>query len=124
MTKFIYLGIGSVLGGFARYFMSDSIHKALGASYPYSTLIVNLLGCLIIGFASSLSEEKLFFGANGNILLIVGFCGAFTTFSTFMLETDNLIKYGQFFRALSYVVISCVAGFVAFRLGAFLAKLV
>lgn len=124
MNKLLFLGLGSVLGGFARYFMSDSFFKTLGTSYPYGTLIVNLLGCLMIGFVTSLSKDKYLIGSDMHILLIVGFCGAFTTFSTFMLETNSLIQYGQFFKALGYILTSCIAGFMALRLGAFLAKLV
>ncbi len=123
MTKLISLAIGSLLGGFARYFMAGSVDKTFGANYPYGTLAVNLLGCLLIGALSSVPDEKFFFGSNGRILLMTGFCGAFTTFSTFMLETDSLVKYGQMYRALGYVVLSCVLGFIAFRLGSLLGKL-
>ncbi len=124
MTKLICLGAGSLLGGFARYFMAGFIYKAFGSNYPYGTLAVNILGCLVIGILSSISEEKFFLGSNGRILLMTGFCGAFTTFSALMLETDDLIKYGPMVRALGYVILSCVLGFIVFRLGSLLGKLV
>ncbi len=124
MAKLVYLGVGSLLGGFARYFMTGSIHKTFGANYPYGTLAVNILGCIVIGVLSAISEEKFFLGSNGRIFLMTGFCGAFTTFSALMLETDGLLKAGPMHRALGYVILSCVLGFIAFRLGSLLGKLV
>lgn len=124
MSKIIAIAIGSVAGGLARYQLSGWTHRHLGHGFPYGTLAVNLTGCLVIGFLSAISEEKFFFGHHGRLLLMVGFCGAFTTFSALMLETDYLIKGADFFRAFLNVVLSVSAGFLIFRLGAFLGSLV
>ncbi len=121
-AKLIGLGVGSLLGGLARYFMSGTIHKTFDNDYPYGTLAVNILGCVMIGVLNSISDEKFFLGSNGRILLMTGFCGAFTTFSALMLETDSLIKHGPMHRALGYVILSCVLGFIAFRLGSLLGR--
>ncbi|MBI3252460.1 MAG: fluoride efflux transporter CrcB [Candidatus Omnitrophica bacterium] len=122
MTKILYLGIGSLAGGLARYFLAGTVHKSFGTGFPYGTLAVNLLGCFAIGFLGAVAEERFFLGPEGKILLMTGFCGAFTTFSTFMFETGNLMKDGEFSRAFLNVAASLVAGFAVYRLGILLGQ--
>ena len=117
MATVLYLGIGTLAGGFCRYFLAGFVYRIFGTTFPYGTLAVNLVGCFIIGFLSAIAEEKFFLGPNGRLLLMIGFCGAFTTFSTFMLETGNLIKDGEISRAFLNVAVSLIIGFVVFRLG-------
>lgn len=124
MSNFIALAVGSVAGGLARYQVTNLTHRFFGYAFPYGTLAVNLAGCFIIGFLSTITEEKFFLGHQGRLILIAGFCGAFTTFSAFMLETDYLLKNADFFKALLNVLISVLAGFVFFRSGSFLGGLV
>jgi len=124
MTQTIALALGSLAGGFARYYLAGFVYQILGAAFPYGTLVVNLVGCFLIGFLSVLAEEKFLIGPTARILLMVGFCGAFTTFSTFMLETGNLVKVGETLRALLNVVASVAAGFLVFRLGVFIGEMV
>ena len=123
MAKVTALAFGSLLGGFARYYLAGFIYRVFGALFPYGTLVVNLLGCFLIGFLSALADEKLLLGPNARIFLMIGFCGAFTTFSTFMLETANLIRDGQTMSALLNVMISVLFGFLVFRLGMLAAEL-
>src|SRR5438552_1498456 len=106
MSRWINLLAGSVAGGFARYFLSGAAYRALGDSFPHGTMIVNLTGCLLIGFFNALAEEKFLLGPEARLLLMTGFCGAFTTFSTFILEASNLLKDGQMARALANVLFS------------------
>ncbi len=117
MIKFIHLIIGGATGTVARYALSSAAYRAFGAGFPYGTFAVNLLGCFILGFLVSFSERKLFLDPNMRLLLMVGFCGAFTTFSTFILETANLMKDGEMTRAFLNVVVSVVIGFVVLRAG-------
>ena len=124
MAKIVCLALGSLTGGFARYFLAGWVQKSSGAVFPYGTLAVNLTGCFIIGFLGAIAEEKFFLGPNGRLLLMTGFCGAFTTFSTFMLETGNLAKDGEIFRAFLNVALSLVAGFIVFRLGILAGKII
>lgn len=117
MSQVLALAVGSVAGGFARYYLSGFMQRLLGAAFPYGTLAVNVIGCFLIGVFSSLSGRHPWLGQEGRILLIVGFCGAFTTFSAFILETNDLIKSGETFHAFANVALSVVIGFFIFRFG-------
>ena len=123
MTKWLNLILGGVTGTVARYVLAGAVYQMLGTSFPYGTLVVNLTGCFAIGFLAALAEEKLLLSPEARMLLMVGFCGAFTTFSTFMLETANLMKDGEMAKAFVNVAASVVIGFVVFRLGMLAADL-
>lgn len=124
MAKWFHLILGGVTGTIARYLLSGAVYQVFGTNFPYGTLAVNLIGCFIIGFLAVLAEDKFLFGPNARLLLMAGFCGAFTTFSTFMFETANLMKDGETFRAFVNVIASVLVGFIVFKLGVFLAEIV
>ncbi|MCX5711401.1 MAG: fluoride efflux transporter CrcB [Candidatus Omnitrophica bacterium] len=124
MIKFINLVIGGTIGTIARYFLSGFIYRIFGTSFPYGTLVVNLTGCFIIGFLVSISENKFLLNPNARLLLMIGFCGAFTTFSTLILETNNLIKGGETLRAFMNVFVSVAVGFIVFRIGVLLGEVI
>jgi len=111
MNKWLSLCVGSLVGGISRYLLAGIVLKFLGSSFPYGTLIVNCTGCFLIGFLNTLSEVKHLLGPNARVLLMVGFCGAFTTFSTFILETSNLIKEGKILEASVNGIGSLLLGF-------------
>lgn len=117
MTKIALLIIGGATGTIARYALSGAVYRICGTNFPHGTLIVNLTGCLIVGFLASLSENKFLIGPSLRLLLMIGFCGAFTTFSTFILESANLIKDGETLKAFLNVILSVVIGFIVFRIG-------
>ena len=117
MAKWLSLIFGGVLGTVARYVLAGATYRAFGTAFPYGTLAVNLVGCFLIGLFVTLAETKFLLGPNARMLLMIGFCGAFTTFSTYILESANLIRDGETLRALMNVVGSVVLGFVSFRLG-------
>lgn len=121
--KWLSLAVGGMAGTFARYVLGGFIHQFFGPSFPYGTLTVNLLGCFLIGFLAVLAEDKFLLAPNARLLLMVGFCGAFTTFSTFIFETSNLVRDGEAWRALLNVVASVVAGFLFFRAGILIGEL-
>jgi len=120
MIKLVYLAIGGLSGTFARYFLAGAVYELLGTRFPYGTLVVNLLGCFIIGALTTIAESKFLLSTNLRVLLMIGFCGAFTTFSTFIFETSSLIRDGETLRAFVNVIVSVIIGFVVFRLGVFL----
>ncbi|MFH2202063.1 MAG: fluoride efflux transporter CrcB [Elusimicrobiota bacterium] len=117
MAEILSLAAGSLLGGFGRHFLGGAIQRLAGGSFPYGTLLINLAGCFIIGLLHSLASSKLSLSANAKMLLIVGFCGAFTTFSTFILETSAAMDQGRHVQALSYLLVSVLLGFACFRIG-------
>ncbi len=122
--KWLGLILGGILGTLARYIFGGAIYRLAGTDFPYGTLAVNLSGCFVIGFLAAIADEKFLLGPNAKIFLMVGFCGAYTTFSTFMLETANLIKDGEMGRAFLNVAGSVVIGFIALRLGVLLGEII
>ena len=124
MTGAFCLAIGSMAGGFARYYFGGFVQHVSGDSFPYGTMVVNLLGCLIIGFIASIAADRFPLSAPSRILLFSGFCGAFTTFSAFMVESDFLLRNGNTWGAAINVAVSLAGGFALYRLGSFLGRLV
>jgi len=124
LIKLLYLMIGGITGTFARYFLSGFIYKFTGTDFPYGTLVINLIGCFLIGIFATLSDEKLILGPDMRVMLMAGFCGAFTTFSTFILETGNLVKDAEWLRAFGNVFLSVIIGFILFRLGVWIGKVI
>ena len=117
MGKWIGLAVGGVAGTFARHVVGAAVHHTFGQGFPYGTLTVNLLGCFIIGMLAGLSELRWQLDPNMRLLLVIGFCGAFTTFSSFMLETATLLQAGSIFKAALNVVASLLVGFLCFWAG-------
>lgn len=121
MGKILAIAAGSLAGGFGRYYLSGFVSRIGGPSFPYGTLLVNLTGCFLIGFFYAWSEEM---NPETRLLLMAGFCGAFTTFSTFILETSALLKNGQTLAAFLNLFLSIVLGFLLFRIGAALGEFI
>ncbi|MDE2222987.1 MAG: fluoride efflux transporter CrcB [Candidatus Omnitrophica bacterium] len=124
MQKLLILAVGSILGGFSRYFLAGFIYEKFGTTFPIGTLIVNLTACFLVGFFSAIIDQKFFLGPNFRILLMTGFCGAYSTFSTYMLETSNLVHDGEFTRAFANIIISTVVGFIALLMGIFIGEII
>lgn len=122
MLKFAHLVIGGAIGTVSRYALGGFVYRCCGTNFPYGTLAVNLSGCFLIGFLASMAEKKFLLGADVRTFLMIGFCGAFTTFSTLIFETDSLVRAGEFARASLNIVLSVVFGFLLFRIGGFIAE--
>lgn len=122
MAKILLLMAGGGLGTLARYLLAGATAQTFGARFPYGTLVVNLLGCFLAGFLVILIENKFSSFAHAKVLILVGFLGAFTTFSTFILETAHLIRSGQHAVAFANVMISVAIGFLLFELGILVGK--
>ena len=124
MSKWLYLIGGGIVGTVSRYALTGLVSQKMGAAFPWGTIVVNITGCFAVGFLDILAEKKFLLSPNYRILLMTGFCGAFTTFSTFMLETSNLLKNNEFLHAFGNVLISLLVGFAAFKLGAVIAEVI
>jgi len=103
----LYIAFGGAAGSVLRYLIGGAVQRATHAGFPYGTLAVNVLGCFLIGFLI-----KMFMNAEPSsatrALLVVGFCGGFTTFSAFSSETLGLFEAGAYGRAALYVLVSLV----------------
>jgi CrcB protein len=121
LTKYLMVAVGGSLGAMLRYYLGGTILGRAGAPFPTATFVINVTGSFILGFFLTLATERLHLGANIRLAVAVGFIGAYTTFSTFEYETARLLDDGEFVRALLYVVLSVVVGFVAVRAGILLA---
>jgi fluoride exporter len=116
--------IGGVVGTVARYLTVAVAYQKIHAGFPFGTLIVNTLGCLLIGFFDVIAQKKIGLAPHIRVMLMAGFCGAFTTFSSLILDAYNLSKEAEIFRACLYVVGTVLLGFLAFRLGIWLGEMV
>ena len=119
------LAAGGALGAASRYVAGALVARALGTRFPWSTALVNVSGCLALGFVLTLLDERLPGSrAAWRALIAVGFLGAYTTFSTFAWETQALLRDGAWMRASAYVVGSVAVGLVALRAGVLLGRAV
>lgn len=122
MINYLIVGIGGFIGAIARYAIGAWIGQKWGRSFPLGTFFVNVSGSFFIGLLMSLFTERFMVNPQWRLLLVVGFLGAYTTFSTFEYETGGLIKDGEWLIALLNIVFSVVAGFAALKLGEVIAK--
>lgn len=109
--------LGGSMGAALRYSVSLLCQHWRCATLPWATFIVNILGCFLLGLLMGLAERHSQFSGGTYLLLTVGLCGAFTTFSTFTSDTFRLADNGQWLIALTYITASIVIGFVMFYLG-------
>lgn len=118
----VLVGAGAVLGVLGRWEAGNLARQHLPASFPFGTLIVNLAGCLLIGIVQSLFLDLSAMRRGTQLFLAVGLCGGFTTFSTFSVETMQLIEAGHIRRAIVYQGLSLAGGFSMVLVGMMLAQ--
>ncbi len=121
MNQLLAIMLGGSLGAVLRYAISTGIYTLLGRNFPYGTLVVNVLGSLLMGIFSHILMQKL---PNETLsaMLLVGFLGALTTFSTFSLDTLNLLQQGDIVKAFLNMFLNVAVCLLAVWLGIFLAK--
>lgn len=118
----VAIAAGSAAGGVARFILSTVVQDRWSTSFPAGTLVVNVLGCIALGFISYLVLETGEFSPTTRALLTTGFCGGFTTFSTFAMETIRAAEEGALQRAMLYVGSSVIAGLAGIWIGAAAAR--
>jgi fluoride exporter len=121
-TKILSIAVGGAFGAVARYLINISPLQNLFEKFPFPTFFINLTGSFLIGFLLTLFADKLPVSENLRLAVLVGFLGAFTTFSTFELEIFGLIKESQFLIAFIYFFLSVLLGFIGVAAGVSLAK--
>lgn len=114
MATYLWIGLGSALGGMARYGCSSLVANAFGQAFPWGTLLVNVLGSFVIGFFATLSgpDGRLLVASDARQFVMVGLCGGYTTFSSFSLQTLNLAQDGEMLGAgmnIAGSVVLCLA---------------
>ena len=124
MLNYIYIGIGSAIGGMLRFWLSNSTYRVLPVNFPYGTLIVNVIGSFILGMIVFYFNEKELLNAQIRIFLSVGFCGGFTTFSTFSLETMSLFRDAQYLYGFVNVFFNLVLCFLGIYIAFLISKLI
>ena len=124
MGNLLLIGLGGALGAMARYWLGGRVQALSGSfSFPYGTLAVNVLGAFLLGFLAYLVEGRGLLTPEARALLMVGLLGAFTTFSTFGLETLNLLREGQTTAALANIGASLLLSLLAVWAGRYLPEL-
>ena len=119
MVTYLWIAVGSALGGMARYWCSGVAARLIGETFPWGTLVVNVTGSFAIGFFATLTgpDGRIFAGSNSRQFFMTGICGGYTTFSSFSLQTLNLAREGEWLRAGANTVGSVVLCLVAVWLG-------
>ncbi|MCH2376253.1 MAG: fluoride efflux transporter CrcB [Planctomycetes bacterium] len=118
MGKLLMIGLGGCLGSVARYLLSELVQSlSRNLPFPFGTLVVNVVGCLLIGFLTQFLEGRSALGTEARLFLFVGLLGGFTTYSTFGKETMHLFKDGEHLLAFGNVVAQIVLGIGAAWIG-------
>ena len=119
MLAYFLIAIGSALGGMGRYFVSGVVTTLTGGTFPYGTMLVNISGCLVIGFFATLTgpDGRWLVGTPARQFVMIGLCGGYTTFSSFSLETLYLARAGEWMSATANAAGSVVLCMLSVWLG-------
>lgn len=124
LQKLIYFAVAGACGTLARYGLAGLVQRVAGASFPWGTASVNGLGCLFFGLIWALTSDRFAGTGEVRIILLTGFMGAFTTFSTFVAESGHLFADGQHWYGLGNILLQNGVGLVLFFLGMALGRLI
>ena len=122
MQKTIFIGLAGLAGTVLRYWLSGFVSKQYGETFPWGTMAVNLIGCLVAGAVFSLTEERLLVTPTVRAVIVIGLLGGFTTFSSYGLQTFTLLREGQFGLAILNVGMANVLGLFMVWIGYVLAR--
>jgi fluoride exporter len=121
---YLWVAIGGAVGSVARFWLGNAMAEAVGAAFPWGTLLINILGSFVISFFGGLTGmgHRFALPSEARIFVTVGLCGGFTTFSSFSLQTVELARTGQAGRAALYVAASVIIGLAACAVGVWAAS--
>lgn len=115
--EYIYIGIGGFFGAILRYLITIYFTKIYHTLFPFETFMINISGSFLLSFIANFTMEEYKVNTNLRLAITTGFIGAFTTFSTFSMETINLLKAGKDYLALTYIILSIFGGLLMSYLG-------
>jgi fluoride exporter len=118
------LAVAGALGTLARYGLSGFMQRICGSGFPWGTATVNVIGCFLAGFVWILFESRWPVSGQARIIVMVGFMGGFTTFSSLILETSELLRASEWMYAFSNIFFQNILGFIALRAGIGLGRLI
>lgn len=123
MLAYLWIGIGSALGGMARYWCSGFVAARFGETFPWGTIAVNVIGSFVIGFFATVSgpDGRLMVPSLARQFVMIGVCGGYTTFSSFSLQTLTLVRDGQWLAAAGNIILSVALCLIAVVAGHVLA---
>jgi CrcB protein len=122
LIRYLFVVIGGGTGALARYVAASAIMTRFGGKFPLGTLVINVTGSFLIGFLMTVLTERFKLDPNWRLLLVVGFLGGYTTFSSFEWETYSSVREGGLWTGMLNVVSSVMLGYVAVTLGSMLAR--
>jgi len=122
LSNYVWIALGAVVGASARYFLSTLVARDFVSAFPYGTLLINITGSLILGFFLIFSTERALLDPRWRLLIAVGFCGSYTTFSSYAFESFALMEQGQWLLSGINIVGSNVLCLAAVLAGAALAR--
>lgn len=124
IRNLLAVSLGAIAGALSRYYLSLWFLQRFGVAFPYGTFVINITGCLMMGFFFTLSAERILsISPEIRLLVATGFLGSYTTFSTYGLETVTLLQAQRFIPALIYWLGSATLGVLSVQLGVVLARL-
>ena len=122
MSRIFLIGLAGFVGTIGRYWLSGVVARRYGETFPLGTLVVNLSGCLLVGLLYYLLQERFVVNPTARTVILIGFLGGFTTFSSFGLQTFTLLQDGEFGLATLNLTISNFVGLVLVWVGYTLAR--
>ncbi len=123
LQKLVWLSLAGALGTIARFGLAGFINRINGASFPWGTAAVNIIGCLLAGLVWALFEKRWPVSGEIQMIVLIGFMGAFTTFSAVILDTGELLRSAEWMRAVANVLLQNGVGVIALFIGVALGRL-